>query len=468
MKTKAALITKILFIVSMSLSLSAFRAYSAGGNESAQAGYPQVDSPPMGSQETLRVSEGKSFVLNSGDVIKRVAVTNSQIADAVVISSHQVLIHGIKAGTISFLLWNEAEQVRAFDLQVVAVPMNLAPLRATLSKALPSENIQVSQSGASIVLKGDVSSIAAADQAVALAKTENGNVVNLLAAPPIEHVVMLEVKFAEVGRNALQELGINIFSTGALNTLGAVSTGQFPSITSSSVATRSELTLTDLLNVFAFRPDLNLGVLIKAMSQKKLLQILAEPNLIALDGKEASFLAGGEFPIPIAQGGGSNSGISVQYKEYGVRLKFVANCNPDSTINLKVAPEVSALDYSNAVVLSGFQIPALITRKAETEVLLKDGQSFAVAGLMDNRVNKVDAKIPWLGDVPILGYLFKSQSYQKGKTELLVMVTPHIVKPLNPEQPSPMPNFPAPFLDDKQFDGKTGKASEAKSVSPAG
>jgi pilus assembly protein CpaC len=414
----------------------------------------------------LRVSEGKSFVLNSNEIIKRVAVTNTVVADAIVISPHQVLVHGLKPGTVSFLMWDEAEQVRAFDLQVLAVPMNLAPLRTTLSKTLPSENIQVSQSGASIVLTGNVTSTGAAEQAVAIAKTENGNVVNFLAPPPMDQVVMLEVKFAEVGRNALQELGINIFSTGALNMLGATSTGQYPGANVSDIT--GKVSLTDLLNIFVFRPDLNLGVLIKAMSQKKLLQVLAEPNLMALNGKEASFLAGGEIPVPIAQGGGSNSGISVEYKEFGVRLKFVANCNPDGTINLKVAPEVSALDYSNAVVLSGFQIPALITRKAETEVLLKDGQSFAVAGLMDNRVNKVDAKIPWLGDIPIIGYLFKSQSYAKGKTELLVMVTPRIVKPLDPGQPNPMPKFPAPFLDDKQFDGKTGEAPDKKSTQPAG
>jgi pilus assembly protein CpaC len=466
MMTKKAFIARIMLPFVLCISLFILPATGGSMAESEQTGNPQVASAPPGSQETLRVSEGKSFVLNSNEIIKRVAVTNTLVADAIVISPHQVLVHGLKPGTVSFLMWDEAEQVRAFDLQVLAVPMNLAPLRTTLSKTLPSEDIQVSQSGSSIVLTGNVTSVGAADQAVAIAKTENGNVVNFLAPPPMDQVVMLEVKFAEVGRNALQELGINIFSTGALNLLGSTSTQQFSGVSASDVT--GKFTLSDLLNVFVFRPDLNLGVVIKAMSQKKLLQVLAEPNLMALDGKEASFLAGGEFPVPIAQGGGSNSGISVSYKEFGVRLKFTANCNHDGTINLKVAPEVSALDYSNAVVLNGFQIPALITRKAETEVLLKDGQSFAVAGLMDNRVNKVDAKIPWLGDIPILGYLFKSQSYSKGKTELLVMVTPRIVKPLDPGQPSPMPNFPAPFLDEKQFDGKTGEAPETKTTQPAG
>ena len=203
--------------------------------ESEQSGSPQVASAPSGSQETLRVSEGKSFVLNSNEIIKRVAVTNTVVADAIVISPHQVLVHGLKPGTVSFLMWDEAEQVRAFDLQVLAVPMNLAPLRTTLSKTLPSEDIQVSQSGSSIVLTGNVTSIGAAEQAVAIAKTENGNVVNFLAPPPMDQVVMLEVKFAEVGRNALQELGINIFSTGALNMVGRTSTGQFAGAIRSAV-----------------------------------------------------------------------------------------------------------------------------------------------------------------------------------------------------------------------------------------
>ncbi len=451
MKSKAAFIIKIMMLVPLSVSLSAFQAHSGSANEAAQAENNQVAAPPPNSQETLRVSEGKSFVLNTNEAIKRVSVTNPEVAQAMVISPHQVLVHGVKPGTVSFLIWNEEEQVRTFDLQVLAVPMNLVPLRAILNKALPSQDIRVSQSGSSIVLTGNVTSIGAAEQAVAIAKTENGNVVNLLAAPPLDRVVMLEVKFAEVARNALQELGVNIFSTGALNTPGAISTGQFPSVTTADITSSignhlggftSAMKLTDLLNVFVFRPDLNLGLVIKAMDQHKLLQILAEPNLIALDGKEASFLAGGEFPVPIATGIGNNASVSVQFKEFGVRLKFTANCNPDGTINLKVAPEVSALDYSNAVILSGFQIPALITRKAETEILLKDGQSFAVAGLMDNRVNKVNVKVPWLGDIPILGYLFKSQSYAKGKTELLVMVTPRIVKPLDPGQPTPMPRLP--------------------------
>jgi pilus assembly protein CpaC len=428
---------------------------------------PQVNIPGRGSPETLRVAEGKSMVLNTGAPVKRVSVTNDQIVTAITVAPNQVLIHGLKSGVVTLILWDEQEQVRAFDLQVQAIPMNLAPLRNTLGNMLPSEKISISQSGSSVVLTGTASSQNTADQAASLAKTYFPNVVDMLSVPtpPMNQTVMLEVKFAEVQRNAAQQLGMNILSTGALNTPGAISTQQFspPGVQSINSAIGSSLggfsssiQLTDILNIFAFRPDLNVGVMIKALQQRNLLETLAEPNLLAQAGKEASFLAGGEFPVPIIQGATGTPTVSVQFKEFGVRLKFVANPNLDGTINLRVAPEVSSLDFTNAVTLSGFLIPALTTRRADTELQLKDGQSFAIAGLLDNRVQKIDSKIPWLGDVPILGYLFKSKNFSKSKSELLVVVTPHIVKPLDPGQLPPMPSFPVPFLDAGKSEEKTG------------
>ncbi len=459
MKSRVAFAAQLLTIILVPVLLA-----SPGLSQSQ---YPQISVPTSG-QGTLSVFEGRSVVLNLGETLKRVSVTNDQIATAIVVTPNQVLIHGIKAGVVTLLIWNQEEQVRAFDLRVQAVPMNLEPLRASLSKLLPGEDIRVSQSGSSIVLAGTVSTPGVAEQAAAVAKTEAGNVVNLLAAPPMSQVVMLEVKFAEVQRNAVQQLGANLFSTGALNTPGAISTQQFSPPSAATVTSSigaklqgfsTDFRLTDILNLFVFRPDLNLGLLIKALQQRSLLETLAEPNLLALGGKEASFLAGGEFPVPIIQGATGTPTVSVQFKEFGVRLKFVADPNPDGTINLRVNPEVSALDFTNAVTLSGFLIPALTTRRADTEVKLRDGQSFAISGLMDNRVTKIDNKIPWLGDVPILGKLFKSQNFAKSKTELLVMVTPRIVKALEPGQATPLPSFPVPFLDSGGFD-------QGKVVSP--
>ena len=298
-----------------------------------------------------------------------------------------------------------------------------------------------------------------------MAKTASANVVSLLTVAPMTQVVMLEVKFAEVDRNAARQLGVNILSTGALNTPGVITTGSFsgpgPATVSGGIGgprreTSSSFSLTDLLNIFVFRPDLNLALTIKALQQRSLLQILAEPNLLALGGKEASFLAGGEFPVPVVTGAAVQA-VSVQFREFGVRLKFVADPSPDGTIHLHVAPEVSSLDYSNAVTLSGFLIPALSTRKAETDVQLKDGQSFAIAGLLDNRLTKVDTKIPWLGDVPLLGKLFQSQDFKSSNSELLVMVTPRLVKPLAEGQSPPLPEFPFPFIKSDKFDGQAGE-----------
>jgi pilus assembly protein CpaC len=475
MKTKMALSGLFLILLfSVPTSISALLAQSGlqpneRADPDASPQTPKIMMPASGAQETLRLFEGKSLVVNSPEALKRVSVTNDQIATAIVLSPNQILIHGIKPGNISLMLWNEQEQVQSFELQVLTGPMDLEPLRATLRRVLPGENIQVNQSGASVVLTGTVSSASVVDQAVAVAKTETPNVVSLLGTAKMSQVVLLQVKFAEVQRGAVRQLGLNLFSTGALNTPGTISTQQFSAPSTADVngiiggslsGTTTTMALADMLNIFVFRPDLNLGLTIKAMQQQNLLQILAEPNLLALGGKEASFLAGGEFPVPIvtAASGGSPA-VSVQFKEFGVRLKFTADPNPDGTIHLKVSPEVSSLDYANAVTLSGFLIPAMQTRRADTEVQLKDGQSFAIAGLLDNRLTKLNNKIPWLGDVPFLGKLFRSSEFKKSNSELLVMVTPKLVKPIEAGQLPPLPEFSEPFLDSQKFDGKAGETA---------
>jgi len=222
--------------------------------------------------------------------------------------------------------------------------------------------------------------------------------------------------------------------------------------------------LNDLLNIFAFRPDINLAVTIKALQTKNLLQILAEPNVLALNGAEASFLAGGEFPFPVVQGSGGLQSVTIQFKEFGIRLGFTPTILDDGQIRLKVAPEVSALDFANAVTISGFTVPALSTRRANTQVQLRDGQSFAIAGLLDNRTTEVAAKIPVLGDVPILGNFFKSKTTNRSATELLVMVTPRLVRPLEPSAVPAGPEFPKPFLDKQKFDGPAGETPVKRSA----
>jgi pilus assembly protein CpaC len=272
--------------------------------------------------------------------------------------------------------------------------------------------------------------------------------------------VLLEVKFAEVDRTALTQLGANVFSTGAANTIGTATTGQYggfgaPSIsqtTGESGPFSATQTVSNVLNLFLFRPDIHFGAVIEALENKSLLQILAEPNLIAVNGKKASFLAGGQFPFPIVQPGAGFTAVTISFKEFGVKLEFTPVIMPNGNIHLTVAPEVSTLDFSNALIISGFTIPALSTRKAETEFELRDGQSFVIAGLIDNRVTDIWNKIPGLADIPILGNFFKSKSIQKSNSELMVLCTVHRISP-NAEPPTP-PKNPQPFINNDKFDGK--------------
>jgi pilus assembly protein CpaC len=304
-----------------------------------------------------------------------------------------------------------------------------------------------------------------AKRAGMIAEAYSKNVVNVLTFGPVgAQEVLLEVKFAEVDRSAATQLGINIFNTGAGNFIGNTTTGQFgsnkigvitdtfPRPPGGTPPFTSTETVNDLLNVFLFRPDIHIGAVIRALQQKNLLQILAEPNLIAVNGKESSFLAGGEFPFPIVQPGQGFTAVTISFKEFGVKLKFTPVIMPNGNIHLRVVPEVSTLDFANSLTISGFTVPALSTRRADTEFELQDGQSFVIAGLMDNRVTNLANKVPGLGDIPILGNFFKSKSAQKSNSELMVLCTARKVGATN--QPPPGPTNPKPFLNNDQFDGK--------------
>ncbi len=439
--------------------------------------------------ELLRVYVGKSLVVDSQQPLARVSVSNPAVASTVITSPRQVLIHGLEAGSVSLVLWDDQGNSRSFDLRV---ELNLAGLQEEIVELFPGTQVSVSQSVNAVVLSGSVASAEQGDRAVLLAKTYSPNVVNLLQLPPRgpDRAVLLQVRFAEVDRRAIQELGLNVFSTGAGNTFGSVTTQQFDSPQASvgalpkdvqagstprgnSIATGAIgnslnhqpgiFGLGDLLNVFLFRSDVNLGLTLRALQQRNVLQILAEPNVLALNGREASFLAGGEFPFPVVQGGTNFTAVTIQFREFGVRLKFTPNIQADGTILLKVAPEVSSLDFSNALTISGFLVPALSTRKAETEVALRDGQSFAIAGLIDKRMVEIASKVPFLGDIPGIGKLFRSRSQERNNTELLVLVSPKIVNPLEPGEAPPLPAFPKSFLDEKEFgqkfDGKVGETA---------
>jgi pilus assembly protein CpaC len=267
-----------------------------------------------------------------------------------------------------------------------------------------------------------------------------GRIINLLELPggSESQQVMLQVRVAEVNRRAVEELGVNFFMLKP-NWAGRVTTQQFVAPDFDNEQT----VFSDFLNLFVFYRKDGIGTVIKALEQKGLFQSLAEPNLIAYNGQEASFLAGGEFPIPVVQG--ATGTVTIVFKEFGVRLNFRPTIAGD-VIRLKVRPEVSALDFNNGITLEGFRIPALITRRAETDVELRDGQSFAIAGLLNNITQDDGAAIPYLSRIPIIGTLFKSKADRTERTELMVLVTPRLVRPLDPDEVPPLPTLEKEFL----------------------
>lgn len=440
-------------------------AATATSQETPQTTVPSSSAAENPGSAPLRVMVGKSLLINTTERLKRVSVTDPAVADALVVTPTQVLVNGLAPGETSLLIWDELERSRSFDLRV---DVDITAASEEMHKLFPNEQIQVSPSRSAIVLSGHVTTEDVAKHAGALASAYSKNVVNVLTFGPVgADEVLLEVRFAEVDRTALTQLGINMFSNGAGNTIGTIQTGQFGGVTPGPIQTTkggtgttgsgttgtTTTTVNNFLNLFFFNPQVNLGAVIQALQQKSLLQILAEPNLVALNGKEASFLAGGEFPFPVVQPNATGlSTVTIQFREFGVRLKFTPVIQPNGSIHLHVAPEVSTLDFANSVTVSGTTIPALSTRKADTEFELQDGQSFVIAGLIDNRVTDIMSKVPGLGDIPILGNFFRSKSAQKSNTELMVLCTARRVSSTG-EMPKGPP-MPVPLLDPTQFDKK--------------
>jgi pilus assembly protein CpaC len=423
----------------------------------AQAPAPtQVPAGQSGEPEgpqTLHLLVGRSIVISSPARIKRVSLADPNIAEAVVVSPTQVLVNGRAPGGVSLIIWDESDQSQAFE---VSVDIDVLGLSQKIHEVFPNEDVHIETSRDVVMLSGKISSSQVADKILEVVKNTTPKVTSLMQVPPTPAgQILLQVRFAEVNRSAINQLGFNFISLPGAKNVGTVSTQQFapPQLTTSNGVgpasnTGSTIGLSDLLNIFIFRPDINLAATIKALQEQNVLEILAEPNLMTESGKDASFLAGGEFPYPILQGtGGSGfAGITIQFKEFGVRLNFTPTLTPDGLVHLKVKPEVSSLDFTNALTLQGFVIPALSTNRVESEMDLTDGQSFAIAGLLDNRVTEQMQKIPGIGDVPILGRLFQSRSVNKSKNELLIVVTPRIVHPIPANQAAPNLSFPRTFL----------------------
>lgn len=415
--------------------------------------------PALAAQTTppreLNLLVGRGELLVFEAELTKVVIAEPKIADAVVVSPREVMVNAKGPGKTTLVVWQSGAVPIRYDINVKQDTSDFETKLAELKSKLPG--VTISGSPEKLVLTGTLKSPEEIKQAEAVASTYAPAVVNLLKTPdpPDPRQILLQVKFASVDRTALSELGFNYFSRNA-KTLGAATTQQFQQPRFSQLQFQDQsfsdttINIADLLNLFVFRPDLNIGATIRALQGRNLLQILAEPNLIAIEGREASFLAGGEFPFPVltatSTGGAVSPVITVQFKRFGVQLGFTPTLTSSGAIHLKVTPEVSALDFANAVTLQGFLIPAVATRRAETEVVLKDGESFAIAGLIDNRVIQVLNRIPGLGDIPIFGHLFRSRSTRKTQDELLVVITPRFVKPLEPGEAAKLPETLEPFL----------------------
>jgi pilus assembly protein CpaC len=401
---------------------------------------PAADSPAR----KLEMSSGEGTALDFEADVTRVYTSNPDVADLVVITSREVVVNAKAQGSATLLVWLQSGERQALSATVSA---DLGAARKLLRETFPKENITLNGSRDAISLVGRVSSQEVSDRAVLLLKPFAQSVVSNLEAVSLRGLrqVGLHVVFAELDRTATESFGVNLLSSGGGNTQARTSTGQFTAPNPTQIP-GSTFNLADALNIFAFRPDLNIGATIKALEAKGVLQILAEPNLVASEGKEAHFTVGGEFPVPVPQSGAAPGAITIQFREYGIRLTFLPTVTANGTIRMHVTPEVSTIDLANGVILNGFSIPALSTRRMETDIELREGQSFLIAGLLDNRVTESLSGIPALENLPVIGALFRSHNRVKSKTELVVLVTPTMAFPLPEGEAPPLPAMPEPFL----------------------
>jgi pilus assembly protein CpaC len=388
-----------------------------------------------GEPVAVNVLVGQSRVINFDRPVGRFSVSNPEIAEAVLVTPDQVLVNGKAFGQVNFIAWEQSGgDFIVFDVFVRA---NLSLIDSQIRALFPKDDIRLSQANGSVVISGSVADPKTAAQVDSVVQAAGFKTVNMLASP-VKNVaqVQLQVRVAEVNRTKMRDYTTSFMSIPQGGTAGYVNSGggpsQLQSATTSPVSTALDAILSPALNIFLFNRQINTSAMLRVLRTQGAFRELAEPNLIAMDGQQASFLAGGEFPVPILQTGGSgdNAAVTVLFKEYGVRLTFKPTIIDEDHIRLELEPEVSTIDFANGVKFSGFVIPGLKTRRAKTGVELRDGQSFALAGLLDNSETRSLSRIPVVSDIPVLGALFKSKSYQKQETELMFLVTAHLVKPV--------------------------------------
>src|SRR5215208_7352329 len=391
-------------------------------------------------KETLAVNVlvGQSRVINFDKPVGRFSVSNPEIAEAVLVTPDQVLVNGKAFGQVNFIAWEQSG--KAYLIFDVYVRANLSLIDSQMRVLFPKDDIRLSQATGSVVMSGSVSDPLTATRAQSVVEAAGFKTVNMLSSPVANATqVQLQVRVAEVSRSKMRDLGSSYASVNG-GTSAYASGGGPANLTSSVLPALGTTFAGSALNLFLFNSGLGTAAYIRALQTSGALRQLAEPNLIAMNGQQASFLAGGEFPVPIVQGGGDRSSVSVIFKEYGVRLNFKPTIIDEDHIRLELEPEVSTIDFANGVRFNGFVVPALRTRRAKTGIELRDGQSFALAGLLDNSESRSLSKVPVIGDIPVLGALFKSKSFQKNETELMFIVTAQMVKPVNRDDLPRIPN----------------------------
>ena len=457
--------TSLCSLFALCILLSAFSIISP--YEVWAQGPPRVTLETTSPQKLI-ITVGKSIIITSPEPVKRVSLAAPEIVDAMVLTPHQIYLIGKAPGTTNLTLWGVDNKVSAIvDLEVSP---DISRLKETLHKIFPDEkDIKVNYTHDSITLSGTVSSTSNLSQVLALAQSylpKEGKVINLLEVAGV-HQVMLEVRVAEMSRSLLRRLGFNFsYLSSSGKNLGLSLLNKLTSLPAEGFPAKPLIVSDKISGIFRFvSHDTSWMTFIDALKEEGLLKVLAEPTLITLSGKTANFLAGGEFPVPVPDQDGR---VTIQYKPFGVGLNFTPVVLSNKKINMQVAPEVSDLDFSRAISMGGFVVPSLTTRRVSTVIELADGQSFAIAGLLKEDVREIISKFPVLGDIPILGALFRSSSFQKNETELIIIVTPHLVKPLDmAKQTLPTDQFIEP--DDFEFYllGLMEGREKVKSPSPA-
>jgi pilus assembly protein CpaC len=418
-----------------------------------------VGAGPAAAQQVLTqptrvvsVGRGTSALITAVSPAERVALGDPSVADAIVMSPTEILVNGLQVGTTSLLVWDRAGRVTMYTIEVSP---DIGGLERQVRSLFPDLPVRLSATGNAVVVSGEIRDALAARRVLEIVRASGASVINNLVAPSALQV-LLHVRIAEVNRSAIQQLGSDMFLTNPHRY------GEVEELSTVQIETLSS----GLVRLFLLGDNgASLEAVIRALRTRGDFRSLAEPNLVTLEGEEATFLAGGEFPFPSVQGAGGSERVTIEWKEFGVRLNFTPWVTNDGRVRLNVAPEVSSLDFANGLQFAGYVVPAILTRRTATDVELRPGQHLAIAGLLDNQQEASVSKIPLLGDIPIIGTFFSMRERRDRQTELLVIVTPYIVEPTETPPVVP-PGEPSDWRRNRRFDETTVRPETGRWIVP--